>query len=368
MRLEHPVGPRDVLLPLLVVFASLAMVGCASVTASPAAGYDPIDTPLAESPVSLRDSFESSAAETHEYWSDPSIFQDAQPIGVTVPDTGIVNAPSDPATGVYVPPTVRVPAAESANGYGDVSEAVPYDRSGLGAGTFGRLYMQFPSRNGTCSASVVNSRSESVVVTAAHCLVDLPEKETARSVIFVPADRDNGAVQPYGKWAATEYLMPQNFVDNATEKENGEIDGVGWATDFAFLVMERQGGRSIQQAVGGGQGIAFGVPVQALTQIGYPSADPYDGTEEYLCASTAWTQNEMGSYTHPCSMTPGCSGGGWLAFYDRALGAGYLVAVLSTVSLPGAPVSVNAGSPLGRTALELYRQAGGHAEGGTPGS
>lgn len=245
------------------------------------------------------------------------------------------------------------PAAESANGFGDIPEAVPYDRAGLGAATYGRLYFEVAGSTYVCSATVVNSTSGNVVVTAAHCVMALDGSGTpATNVVFVPGDAGNGASQPYGIWAATEFLVPQNFIDNARADEKGRVSGTGWTTDFAFLVMEEKNGQSIQD-VTGGQGIAFGVPVQAITQIGYPSAPPFDGSDEYMCASTNWSQSSAGGYSHLCDMTQGSSGGAWNAYYDKGLGAGYVVAVNSTGGN-----DVSNGSILGRQALELYREAG----------
>lgn len=338
---------------LPLALALLALTGCTGVTAVPSAGgYAPYAPPAGEEPVSLRDTFDSTVQETHDYWSDPGMFAGADGLEYTTPDNGISVGASDPATGAYFPPTTPTPAAETSNGFGDVPQAVPYDRAGLGASTYGRLYMDFDGSQFVCSATVVNSNSRDVVVTAAHCLVALDGSgKPATSVVFVPGDADNGQSQPYGVWAAVDYLVPQDFVDNARADESGRVSGDGWASDFGFLVMEEKNGQSIQD-VTGGEGIAFGVPVQSLTQIGYPSAPPFDGSNEFMCASTQWTQSWSGGYSHLCNMTQGSSGGAWNAYYDTVLGAGYVVAVNST----GDDVSAN-GCVLGQRALELYRQA-----------
>ncbi|KAB1662434.1 hypothetical protein F8O01_00330 [Pseudoclavibacter chungangensis] len=347
---------RRAMTAIAVLFLVPTLTACVSVTATPAAGgYQPYAPAVVSEEVALRDTFDSSAPETHDYWSNPDMFADADGMNFTDPDNGITVGASDPATGAYFPPTTPTPAAESTNGYGDIAQAQQYDRGGLGASTFGRLYMAFNGHNGVCSATVVNSSRGDIVVTAAHCLMDLSgDRSTPQNVVFVPGDAGNAQTQPYGQWAAVEYLMPQNFVDNAHVEASGSVTGAGWTTDFAFLIMEEKNGQSIQD-VTGGQGISFGVPVQAITQIGYPTAEPFDGTDEFVCASTSWTQSFAGGYSHPCDMTPGCSGGGWLAYFDRTLGAGYIIATTSTVSLSGTPTT--SGSPLGKQALELYEQA-----------
>lgn len=339
----------------VVATVGFALSGCAvSPTASPAAaGYAPYAPPATAEPVTIKDDFASSPQETHEYWSDPSLFDSATAIEYTSPDNGITVAGGDPATGAFVAPTVPSPASETGTDLGDIANAQVYDRAGLGGTAHGRIYMQFSDGNMVCSATVVNSANGSVVATAAHCLMNLSTRELASSVMFIPADRNNGREAPLGKWAAKQYFLPQQFVDGAFETAQGAIDGAGWSHDFAFLLMEQQNGETIQSKTGG-QGIGFGVPVTHLTQIGYPTAAPFDGKEEYVCASTAWQQGPMADYRHACNMTPGCSGGGWLTYYDRTTGAGYLVAVLSTVAFDRASTG---GAVLGQTALALYQQA-----------
>ena len=56
-------------------------------------------------------------------------------------------------------------------------------------------------------------------------------------------------------------------------------------------------------------------------------------------------------------MSPGSSGGGWFAYFDRNVGAGYLIAVNSTGN-----AMLSEGSILGRQAFELYQQAGGYGQ------
>lgn len=339
---------------VVMLVMALALTGCVSVSAIPSAGgYDPYAPPVEGEAVALRDDFESSPQETHDFWSNPDLFESAEGIQYTTPDNGISAGAGDPATGAFVPPTVPSPATENSNHYGDVPTGEVYDRTGLGGTALGRLYMQFDGdRMGVCSASVVNSKSGNVVATAAHCLVDFENNMAPpKSVVFIPADRNNGQEQPFGQWAAVQYLIPQYFIDNASVNPNGNVTGSGWTMDHAFLVMEEQNGKSIQD-VTGGMGIAFGVPVEKLVQVGYPTAAPYDGTDEFFCSSTRWVQGWAAGYQHQCDMSPGSSGGAWLAYYDNALGAGYVVAVNST----GDNVTAE-GSILGQGALDLYQQA-----------
>lgn len=343
---------------LAVTAIAVLLSGCTvrDITAAPAAGgYDVFLPEVTSADAGLREDFEKTPQETHDFWSDPNKLKDADGMQFQTPDNNLPTGSGDPATGAYLAATAPMPATPQ--GYGDVSQAKVYDRSGLGASTFGRLYVTFDGTNvNVCSATVVNSSTQSVVITAAHCAMTTDgTKKIAQSALFVPGDRGDMAETPFGRWAAVSVYVPQQFADNARTDANGMLTSTGgWNYDFAFLTMEKQNGSTLQQATGG-QGIAFGVPVDTLTQIGYPTGPPYDGSDEYLCASTSYSSNWQGGYTHPCTMTQGASGGGWLSGMDRPSGTGYVVGVTSTIDPNG-----NTNAPvLGQTALSLYQQADG---------
>ncbi|NLT26583.1 MAG: hypothetical protein GXX90_08045 [Microbacteriaceae bacterium] len=343
---------------LATLVASALLAGCAitdlDVTAS-SAGYQPFLPEVRSEDSGLREEFQLSPQEAHEFWSDPERFEEAEGLDYQAPEN-VPQGGGDPATGAYRPATEPMPA--SPQGYGTVSAAEVYDRNGLGASTFGRLYTTFDGQSMfVCSATVINSDSGDIVLTAAHCVVELDGSGTvAQGVMFVPGDRNEAQEQPYGMWAAVEVSVPQEFVDHALADSSGMVTSDrGWSHDFAFLKMERQNGQSIQ-SVTGGQGVAFGIPVDTLTQIGYPASGRFDGREEYMCASTSYTSNGQGGYSHYCDMTPGSSGGGWLTSFDSTSGTGYVVGVNSTI-LVGRDIS--SAAVLGQTALDLYTELDG---------
>ncbi|MGO1544481.1 MAG: trypsin-like serine peptidase [Gulosibacter sp.] len=344
---------------ILATAAALLMSGCAVTDVqgeTSAGGYAPYLPEVRSDDAGLREDFEATPQESHDFWSDPEKLEDAEGMEFQSPDNSLPPGPGDPATGAYLPASATMPSDPT--GYGTVATAEVFDRNGLGASTFGRLYFTFDGQMlNVCSATIVNSDSGSIVVTAAHCVVTTDGTGTvAQSVIFVPGDRNDAQEQPHGMWAATSVSVPQQFVDGAITDDQGYLQSdEGWNYDFAFLKMEEKDGQTIQE-VAGAQGIAFGVPVDTLTQIGYPSAGEFDGREEYMCASTSFTSNWQGGYTHDCNMTQGASGGGWLSDYDQETGTGYVVGVTSTIST-GIP---DTNSPvLGQTALNLYNELDG---------
>ena len=336
------------------VLVAVCLAGCTpSIEVVPSSrGYQLFVPGVESADTGLRNDFESTPQQTHDFWSDPGSADGAEGIDT---DPGGASGPGagDPANGTVIPATETMP--DTPTGYGDVSDATRYDRSGLGAGTFGRLYFTFDGVElFVCSATVVNSDSADIIVTAAHCVMRLDgSQRIASNMLFVPGDRNNMEEAPFGAWAAISVSVPTAFAENARSEGDGTVSLAGWNYDFAFVKLEEHDGQSIQE-VTGGQGIAFGYDPAALTQLGYPSAPPYDGTDQYYCASTSFQTNAQGGYSHPCSMTQGSSGGAWLADYDVPSGTGLVLGVTSTGGDGVANCTV-----LGQTAYDLYRDIDG---------
>lgn len=182
----------------------------------------------------------------------------------------------------------------------------------------------------SCTATVVESRSGSVAVTAAHC-VHRPERSPMELqpgaagpltvTGFVPG-RD-GDRAPFGSWPVERVEVDPRWA------------GSGEPThDVAFLRLGEVEGRTVQ-AVVGAQRIAFGaVPTGTpMTTLGYPAAAPFDGRTLRRCSSPGVTVRRaaFGALQMRCAMTPGASGGPWLSGFDPATGAGTVSAVTSFV-------------------------------------
>lgn len=343
---------------VLIALVAMACIGCTSqtpgesvvgaFTLAPEIGSDATDM------VGLRQEFEESPQEVNEYWSD-SALTEATPRSPGDPGTPS-DGPTDEPTGAVVPPSDGPIGTVAPDANGSVADGRPFPAAGISVATQGRLYYVFNGLNYVCSASVVNSATRNVVATAAHCMWDT-EGQTgfASNVLFIPADSANGQGAPYGRWTAAAVFLSPTFQESAfIEPSTGYVTGDGWAFDFAFIVMApNEAGQQIQD-VTGGQGVAFGVPVEGLVVIGYPTAPPFDGNSERYCASPSWDESSYGGYGIPCVMTPGSSGGGWFTRFDPARGVGYLVSMTST--LDGSSLY---GVSLGQEARGLYQAAGG---------
>lgn len=356
--------PRRRTIAAIALFCAVTtLVGCAAPSPQGQATgeYAPVPDLVTSEEVTFRESFEMSPEDTHEYWSDPTIFSNADTFNYTSPDGAIGEQSADRPTGAYIEPTDGMAIGENGNGLGDVEVAEEFQPADLAKSATGRLYIAFGDQfNFVCSGTVVNSASGSVVATAAHCLVDTETGELAKNALFVPDDLDNGKQQPHGAWSAVDMVVPQSFIDGV-EKSNTTIDGDGWTYDFGFLVMEEQDGQTLQETTGA-MGIAFGVPTRTLISTGYPAAGDFDGSKRFFCSTTSFEHGRFGGYYWPCNMTPGMSGGGVFAYYDQDRSSGYLVAVNSLVYFEQGDqdtVHHTESAVLGEQAQQLYIEAGG---------
>jgi hypothetical protein len=234
--------------------------------------------------------------------------------------------PRDPGTSSFRPPTRGRPAVGAT--LPNNAKGSRFGKPGLTKSTAGRLYFVMNHQNWVCSGTVVNSPSKNIVASAGHCVWDT-ETGTGwgHDYLFIPDDANNGAEHPYGRWTANRVYTTQIFTKQATGTKTS-TSGAGWAYDTSFLRMAKLNGRKIQ-SVTGGQGIAFGAPVSSVMQIGYPAAPPFSGKFERFCTSSTWTTGQYGDRGHPCRMTGGSSGGGWLTDFNQRTGAGYLIGTTS---------------------------------------
>lgn len=256
----------------------------------------------------------------------------------------------------------------------------------------------------SCSANVVDSANQSVVLTAAHCFqLDSSnwdfglqfENLQADSAVFIPGfngaalDRyvlgtDAGAaalpgtdIAPYGVWGVTRQWLTNEWAVDASQF--GEGPGHDMA---AFLVDSPTDSRPIQQ-VTGGQQVGFNLPQgKVLTGFGY-SADntkswyappfvngvptrtgaansrgvpselqrSYDGRT--LQVSSGQSTAVTGKYLDvlPSALSPGASGGPWFEQYDPATGTGIQVGVTSHF------VNADGGLPVMETVLANMNSA-----------
>jgi V8-like Glu-specific endopeptidase len=190
-----------------------------------------------------------------------------------------------------------------------------------------------------CTATVVDSPSGNLVVTAAHCL----SGRTGQSLAFVPEYHSGKA--PLGVWT-----VQRTFVDTAWTKANDPDH------DFAFLVVHRAGTRSTLQALTGAERLTSArSPGKRATVVGYPSsADTAISCTNWLLAFTA-TQLEFDCDGY----TNGTSGSALVVDLDAASGLGTVVGVIGGYEEGGATPSVSYAATFQTAAQALYQEATG---------
>ncbi|KPI13646.1 hypothetical protein OK074_8751 [Actinobacteria bacterium OK074] len=180
-----------------------------------------------------------------------------------------------------------------------------------------------------CTASVVNSDSHDLIVTAAHCV------DGGGTMWFVPGYRDGRA--PYGVWEVTKV-----YTESAWDSDQDED------SDVAFARVEHIGGQGVEDLVGGnpfvtGQSTGVG----AVTVTGYP-----DSRETPITCTNRTTAHSATQQRIDCpDFTGGTSGSPWVD------GDGGVIGVLGGHEEGGSTADVSYSVVMGGEAAALYRTA-----------
>jgi hypothetical protein len=168
--------------------------------------------------------------------------------------------------------------------------------------TNGRLFFTLSGGDYACSATSVASSSDSVVLTAGHCVHD-KKLGWARNVVFVPVYREGLA--PYGAWTGTFETAPRGWVRNED-----------FASDFAAIKFAASAYGPLGAFVGE-EGIAWGQSRRQLFQaIGYPGNFAH-GEVMWTCVSSSAGKDPFSRGPGAadtgigCDMGHGSSGGSW---------------------------------------------------------
>ena len=226
---------------------------------------------------------------------------------------------ASPARSLPAAPEIHAPASSvssrSPAGSRSLLDHIPFTRSLIPDPSVdpfvshGKLFLEYRNGLTQCSGTVVASNNASVIVTAAHCLVDSITGATPERVQFAPGYNLGNA--PFGLWDATAFGVTRQWARSVTAGNADARYDVG-----AVVLATNETGQKIEDVVGA-RGISFNQPPRRLfDSYGYPAVHPFDGESLWVCDSE--TSDLLDLFPHPrphgigCDMTPGSSGGGWL--------------------------------------------------------
>ncbi|MCX4746759.1 trypsin-like peptidase domain-containing protein [Kitasatospora sp. NBC_01287] len=202
-------------------------------------------------------------------------------------------APSDTAVPAPTATTGSGDGSDGTDGSGDATRSAPTTATAPAGPETDRVGALFSGSatpgNHFCTASVVQSPTRNLLVTAAHCV------SSTSGLVFAPAFRSGQT--PYGVWQVTQIYSTNGW------KQSQDPD-----QDFAILQVAPLNGRQIQDVVGGnplGLNESFTATVRLY---GYASS-----ADVPILCSNATTQQSAYQRRIDCPAFPGgTSGGPWI--------------------------------------------------------
>ena len=176
-----------------------------------------------------------------------------------------------------------------------------------GVHTVGALFDTTGTQDHFCTASVVNSVTADIILTAAHCVYG---SSYATNIAFIP-DYNRGHA-PYGEWPVSSITVAPGWM-----KSNNQN------LDFAFLTVTPPSGTAapIQSVTGGlwlGIDTGYDHPVEV---IGYNNTG--DGPIKCATNSFKYSVHQMKFFCR--GFWDGTSGGPWIVNYDQRTGSGTVI-------------------------------------------
>jgi hypothetical protein len=223
----------------------------------------------------------------------------------------------------------------------------------------GKLFIDFPSGSAVCSATIVTSVDESLVLTAGHCLrapaTQTSPAETSIAAAFAPGYR-NG-VAPFGFWSADAFETTDQWTASFEDGGDPRFD-----LGVLHIPSNQDGSGLTLQDRFGSRGAMFNVTfAQEFDSFGYPAApgtigQNFNGEQLWNCSSAAGFQDTQ--FPGPpfttgmgCDMTGGSSGGGWV-INDQHINS------VVSYGIEGEP-EVQYGPYFGTTAQAFYEEFSG---------
>lgn len=225
-------------------------------------------------------------------------------------------------------------------GGGDTTTGSSWTGGGIMLTATGRVWFTMGGSDWICSGSVINdgASGRSIVLTAGHCVVDETTGEFATRWMFIPAfdlrPTYTCTSTEYGCWVADALYADKLF---ATA---GAFNDQAVQHDWGFAVVGAGGlsGSQLDVTVGS-LPIAYdgSYAGSKLSAFGYPAAGKYRGKDLVYCRGDVGTDPNTANTTWsmPCDMTGGSSGGPWVEAADTTTYADATVSSLNSYGYSG---------------------------------
>jgi len=177
-----------------------------------------------------------------------------------------------------------------------------------GVPTVGALFYTTGTQAHFCTASVVDSATSDLVLTAAHCVYG--NGGYATNVAYVP--KRHQGVSPYGMWAVRSITVAAGW----QQSQDPDLD-------FAFLAVSPPPGtgRPIQSVTGGLRlGVSSGY-AHPVTVIGYNDTD----NQPIECATDSFEFEPTQLEFYCNNYWDGTSGGPWILHLNPVTGSGTVI-------------------------------------------
>jgi V8-like Glu-specific endopeptidase len=204
----------------------------------------------------------------------------------------------------------------------------------------GALFEADSSGQHFCTASVVDSPGEDLLVTAAHCINSGNGNGYKNDIVFIPGYHDGTA--PYGIWTPQRLLVAPQWANSADPD-----------FDVGFVILQPYDGENIEQVLGANQ-LGYDSSYRYLVRVtGYPdSADaPITCVNWTTRQSATQLRFDCGGYTD------GTSGSPWVTHFSPRSRTGTIVGVIGGYQQGGDSPAISYSAYFGSGVRQLYQQA-----------
>lgn len=221
---------------------------------------------------------------------------------------------------------------------GRVPAAAHTPISAITSATVGALFAADPANGHTCTASVVDSPSGNLLLTAAHCVSD-----TVAGMRFVPGYHDG--VAPFGTWIVRKATVDPRWTASQDP-----------AADVAFLTVtpapSNTSRASVQSIVGASVLAESPKTGKTIVVSGYraDADDPID------CSTLSYRRGAWPAFDCEGFAT-GTSGSPWIVDFDPLTGTGLVAGIIGGPEAGGATDGTSYSPTFDNEILDLARRA-----------